>query len=82
MMSEMTMTFVMFIAFMISIVLLIVSIYRFGDWLADVHMYRIGLCTKSPSRLGWLWSVPLALYLLVALVTLLMAAYAIASSIL
>lgn len=81
-MNEMIMTFVIFIAFMISIALLIVSIYRFGDWLSDVHMYRMGLCVKPPSKLGWLWSIPLALYLLVALVTLLVAAYAIASSIL
>lgn len=79
-MNEMIVTFVIFITFMISVVLLIVSIYRFGDWLSDVHMYRMGLCVKQPSKLGWLWSIPLALYLLVAFVTLLVAAYALTSS--
>lgn len=62
---------------------LALSIIKTGDLLADLHMHKQDPAThQKPNAPRWLWCTPIALYIIVCLVVLLFASYAIAEAIL
>lgn len=79
----MTVLAIIFVAILLFCAALALSIIKTGDLLADLHMYKQDPAIhQKPNALRWLWCIPIALYLIVCLVTLLFASYAIAQSIL
>lgn len=82
-MTEATFTVIVFVVILLFCAALILSAIKTGGLLADLLIYRQNPAMhKKPNALRWLWCMPIALYLIVALVTLLFASYAIAQSIL
>lgn len=82
-MIEAALAIVIFVAILLFFVTFVLSIIKTGDLLADLYIYKQDTAIhQKPNALRWLWCIPIALYLIVALVTLLFASYAIAQSIL
>ena len=82
-MTEATFTVIIFVAILLFCAALVLSAIKTGDLLADLHMHKQDPAMhQKPNALRWLWCTPIALYLIVCLVVLLFASYAIAQSIL
>lgn len=81
-MTEVALAVVIFVAILLLFAVLVLSIIKTGDLLADLHIYKQDPVThQKPNALRWLWCMPIALYLIVCLVVLLFASYAIAQAI-
>lgn len=82
-MTETAFAVIVFAAILLFCAALVLSVIKTGGLLADLFIYKQDPAMhQKPNALRWLWSIPIVLLLIVALVTLLFASYAIAQSIL
>ena len=82
-MTETAFAVIVFAAILLFCAALVLSAIKTGGLLADLLIYKQDPAIhQKPNALRWLWSIPIVLPLIVVLVTLLFASYAIAQSIL
>ena len=82
-MIEAALAVIVFVVILLFCAALVLSAIKTGGLLADLLIYKqYPAIHQKPNALRWLWCMPIALCLIVALVTLLFASYAIAQSIL